>query len=66
MTGTASDRETRERLLRAAEQLFAERGFKAVTVREICGAAVVETAIASVEIKNNTLEGKEILAIERF
>jgi AcrR family transcriptional regulator len=34
-----SDRETRERLLRVAEQLFAERGFKDVTVREICHAA---------------------------
>jgi AcrR family transcriptional regulator len=44
MTGTASDRETRERLLRAAEQLFAERGFKAVTVREICGAASANVA----------------------
>jgi AcrR family transcriptional regulator len=34
-----SDHETRERLLRVAEQLFAERGFKDVTVREICHAA---------------------------
>jgi AcrR family transcriptional regulator len=34
-----SDRETRERLMRVAEQLFAERGFKDVTVREICHAA---------------------------
>jgi AcrR family transcriptional regulator len=34
-----SDRETRDRLLRVAEQLFAERGFKDVTVREICHAA---------------------------
>ena len=33
------DRETRERLLQAAERLFAERGFKRVTVREICRAA---------------------------
>jgi len=30
------DRETRDRLLRAAERLFAQRGFKDVTVREIC------------------------------
>ena len=30
------DRETRERLLRAAAQLFADRGFKKVTVRDIC------------------------------
>jgi AcrR family transcriptional regulator len=33
------DRETRERLLRAAEALFADRGFRRVTVRDICHAA---------------------------
>jgi TetR/AcrR family transcriptional regulator, regulator of cefoperazone and chloramphenicol sensitivity len=33
------DRETRERLLKAAEAMFADRGFKRVTVREICRAA---------------------------
>ena len=41
MTG---DLETRERLLRAAEALFAERGFKRVTVREICLAAKANVA----------------------
>jgi AcrR family transcriptional regulator len=41
MTG---DLETRERLLRAAEGLFAERGFKRVTVREICLAARANVA----------------------
>ena len=39
-------RETRGRLLKTAERLFAERGFKRVTVREICQAA--RTNIASV------------------
>src|ERR1043166_2266348 len=34
--GGRSERETRDRLLAAAEKLFAERGFKKVTVREIC------------------------------
>jgi len=33
------DRETRERVLSAAAPLFADRGFKKVTVREICRAA---------------------------
>jgi len=38
------DRETRDRLLRAAERLFADRGFKKVTVREICRAAKANVA----------------------
>jgi len=38
------DLETRERLLRAAESLFAQRGFKRVTVREICIAARANVA----------------------
>jgi AcrR family transcriptional regulator len=38
------DRETRERLLRSAAQLFADRGFKKVTVRDICRAARANVA----------------------
>src|SRR5207247_5047290 len=38
------DPETRERLLRAAERLFADRGFKDVTVRDICRAARANVA----------------------
>jgi len=38
------DLETRERLVRAAESLFAERGFKRVTVREICVTARANVA----------------------
>ena len=38
------DKETRERLLRAAERLFAESGFKDVTVRDICRAARANVA----------------------
>jgi AcrR family transcriptional regulator len=38
------DTETRHRLLRAAERLFADRGFKKVTVRDICRAARANVA----------------------
>jgi AcrR family transcriptional regulator len=38
------DEETRERVLRAAAQLFADRGFKKVTVRDICRAARANVA----------------------
>src|SRR5262249_45489995 len=38
------DRETRERVLKAAAQLFADRGFKKVTVRDICRAARANVA----------------------
>ena len=40
----SGDRETRFRVLQAAERLFAERGFKKVTVREICRAAKANVA----------------------
>jgi TetR/AcrR family transcriptional regulator, regulator of cefoperazone and chloramphenicol sensitivity len=36
--------DTRDRLLKAAERLFSERGFKRVTVREICNAARANVA----------------------
>src|SRR5882672_3038136 len=38
------DRETRERVLRSAAQLFADRGFKKVTIRDICRAARANVA----------------------
>ena len=40
----ADDHETRQRLLTVAEQMFADRGFKKVTVREICRAARANVA----------------------
>jgi AcrR family transcriptional regulator len=39
-----TDAETRARLLQTAERLFGERGFKVVTVREICTAARANVA----------------------
>ncbi len=39
-----SDRETRERLLAEAARLFADQGFRKVTVREICRAAAANVA----------------------
>ena len=38
------DTETHDRLLKAAERLFADRGFKKVTVRDICRAARANVA----------------------
>jgi AcrR family transcriptional regulator len=38
------DSETHDRLLKAAERLFADRGFKKVTVRDICRAARANVA----------------------
>jgi AcrR family transcriptional regulator len=41
---TTRDTATRARLLKAAERLFADRGFKKVTVRDICRAARANVA----------------------
>jgi AcrR family transcriptional regulator len=40
----AEDRVTRERLIEAAGQLFADHGFRKVTVREICRVARANVA----------------------
>ena len=50
-TGSRSQA-TRERILDAAEQLFAERGFYGVSVRDITGAAAVDVALASYHFGN--------------
>ena len=44
---TGHDAETRERLLKSATRLFAERGFKRVTVRDISRAARANVAAVS-------------------
>jgi AcrR family transcriptional regulator len=52
-TGTGSrSQATRERILDAAERLFAERGFYGVSVRDITGAAEVDVALASYHFGN--------------
>jgi AcrR family transcriptional regulator len=44
MSDTDANASTRERLLRAALQVFAERGYEAATIREICGRAGANVA----------------------
>ena len=55
------DRETRERLLKAAAQLFAERGFKKVTVRDICRTAKANIALVSYHFGDKTGLYREVL-----
>ena len=64
----ANDRETRDRLLHAAERLFAERGFKHVTVREICRAARANVAAVNYHFGDKLGLYREIVqsAIERM
>jgi AcrR family transcriptional regulator len=45
--GTQRSRPTRDRILDAAEALFAQRGFHGVSVRQITGAAGVDVALAN-------------------
>ena len=62
------DQETRERLLVAAKRLFAERGFKHVTVREICHAAQANVASVNYHFGDKLGLYREIVqsAIERM
>jgi TetR/AcrR family transcriptional regulator, regulator of cefoperazone and chloramphenicol sensitivity len=57
--GVETDTATRDRLLEAGTQLFAERGFRNVTVRDICAAAS-----ANVAAINYHFAGKEGLYLE--
>src|ERR1700704_6607704 len=56
------DRETRERVLRSAAQLFADRGFKKVTVREICRAAKANVAAVNYHFGDKEGLYREVLA----
>ena len=62
------DRETRDRLLAAAERLFADRGFKKVTVRDICKAAKANVAAINYHFGDKLGLYREVLqsAIDRM
>jgi AcrR family transcriptional regulator len=60
---TSPDLETRARLLKAAERLFAERGFKKVTVRDICRAARANVAAVNYHFGDKTGLYREVLQI---
>lgn len=57
------DRETRARLLKAAERLFAERGFSNVTVREICRHARANVAAVNYHFGDKMGLYREVLQI---
>jgi AcrR family transcriptional regulator len=57
------DRETRERLLKAAAQLFADRGFKKVTVRDICRVARANVASVNYHFGDKTGLYREVLQL---
>jgi len=62
------DPRTRARLLKAAEELFGERGFKKVTVREICHAAKANVAAVNYHFGDKAGLYREVLqsAIDRM
>jgi AcrR family transcriptional regulator len=62
------DLETRARLLKAAERLFADRGFKKVTVREICRAAKANVAAVNYHFGDKLGLYREVMqsAIDRI
>jgi AcrR family transcriptional regulator len=58
-----NDRETRDRLLRASEQLFAARGFRDVTVRDICRAARANVAAVNYHFGDKLGLYREVLQV---
>ena len=58
-----ADRETRDRVLQAAERLFAGRGFKNVTVREICRAARANVAAVNYHFGDKLGLYREVLQV---
>jgi TetR/AcrR family transcriptional regulator, regulator of cefoperazone and chloramphenicol sensitivity len=60
-TGTTNDLVTRERLLEAAEELFIERGYNHVTVRDICRTAGANVAAVNYYFRDKLGLYQEIL-----
>jgi AcrR family transcriptional regulator len=60
---SSSDRVTRERLIASAARLFGERGFKRVTVREICGAACANVAAVNYHFGDKLGLYREVLQV---
>src|SRR2546421_6937197 len=57
------DAETRDRLLKAAAQLFADRGFKKVTIRDLCKAAKANVAAVNYHFGDKTGLYREVLQL---
>jgi TetR/AcrR family transcriptional regulator, regulator of cefoperazone and chloramphenicol sensitivity len=57
------DRETRDRLLRTAARQFAERGFRKVTVRDICRAARANVAAVNYHFGDKLGLYREVLQL---
>jgi len=58
-----ADSATRDRLLRAGERLFADRGFRKVTVREICRAAHANVAAVNYHFGDKLGLYREVLQV---
>jgi AcrR family transcriptional regulator len=57
------DLETRERLLRTAARMFADRGFKRVTVRDICRRARANVAAVNYHFRSKLGLYREVLQV---
>jgi len=57
------DLETRERLLRTGQRLFAERGFKRVTIREVCRGARANVASVNYHFGNKLGLYREVVQV---
>lgn len=61
---TESEKDTKERILEAATEVFGEHGYKAATIREICRRA--DANVAAINYHFNNKESLYIAVIERL